>query len=100
MVDFTANWCPNCKVNSKVAIERPAVLKLIQENGVVPLLADWTDRSPMIKQALNELGFNSIPLLVIWPAEPPDAKPITLPDVLLESDVLEALKQAGPSKTR
>lgn len=100
MVDFTANWCPNCKVNSKVAIERPAVLKLIQDNRVLPLLADWTDRSPVIKQALNELGFNSIPLLVVWPAEPEGAAPIKLPDVILESQVLDALRRAGPSKTR
>jgi thiol:disulfide interchange protein len=100
MVDFTANWCPNCKVNSKVAIERPAVLKLVRENGVVPMLADWTDRSPVIKKALNELGYNSIPLLVVWPAEPEGAAPITLPDQLLERNVLDALKRAGPSKTR
>ena len=98
MVDFTANWCLNCKLNSRRAIETDAVRKLVEDNGVVPLLADWTDESPMIKKALTDLGCNSIPTLAIWPAEPPGSKPIILPDVLPESKVLDALKAAGPSK--
>ncbi len=61
MVDFTANWCPNCKANSKFTIETDAVSDLVRANGVVPLLADWTDQSPMIKRAINELGSNSHP---------------------------------------
>jgi thiol:disulfide interchange protein len=96
MVDFTANWCPNCKANSKFAIETDAVLDVVKANGVVPLLADWTDKSPAIKQALNELGRNSIPVLAIWPAE--GGKPIILSDLVSQSQVLDALKQAGPSR--
>ena len=64
----------------------------------MPLLADWTDQSPTIKKALNDLGHNSIPVLAIWPAE--GGEPIVLSDVLRESQVLDALKQAGPSKKR
>ncbi|MEN6451200.1 MAG: thioredoxin family protein [Thermoguttaceae bacterium] len=98
MVDFTADWCPNCKANSRFAIERAAVLRLVSANGVVPMLADWTDRSPTIKQTLNDLGCNSIPVLAIWPTAQTGQKPIVLQDLLKERDVLEALKQAGPSK--
>jgi thiol:disulfide interchange protein len=96
MVDFTANWCPNCKANSKWAIETDAVRDLVEANGVVPLLADWTDKSPMIKKALNDLNRNSIPLLVVWPASGGD--PIVLSDVVTQGQVLEALKTAGPSR--
>ena len=100
MVDFTADWCPNCMTNSRLAIEKEAVLELVRANGVAPLMADWTDESPMIKKALNDLGFNSIPLLAIWPAQPPEKEVILLPDLILESAVLDALKEAGPSKPR
>ena len=100
MVDFTANWCPNCKTNSKFAIETKAVGELIQANGVVPLLADWTDESPIIKKALNDLGCNSIPQLAIWPAQPSAKKVIVLSDLLRESQVLDGLNEAGPSKQR
>ncbi len=100
MVDFSANWCPTCKTNLKFAVETDAVGELIKVNEVVPMLADWTDRSPMIKQALNDLGYNSIPVLAIWPARSSQRKVIALADLLLESQVLDALKQAGPSKPR
>lgn len=95
MVDFTADWCPNCKWNSRWAIERREVLEVIQQNRVVPLLADWTDRSLEIKKALNELGANSIPVLAIWP---PEGEAVVLKDVVTKRQVLDALAKAGPSK--
>jgi thiol:disulfide interchange protein len=100
MVDFTANWCPNCKTNSKLAIETEAVAELVKANGVAPMLADWTDESPMIKKALNDLGCNSIPVLAIWPASPSQQEVIVLADLLTEGQVLDALQKAGPSKPR
>jgi len=98
MVDFTADWCLTCKANLKFAIDTKPVRELIQAHGVVPMLADWTDESPQIKQALNELGYNSIPLLVIWPADSPDGKPIVLEDLLSRQAVVDALQKAGPSR--
>jgi thiol:disulfide interchange protein len=98
MVDFSAQWCLTCKTNLKFSIETDAVYDLVKANRVVPMLADWTDQSPMIKKALNELGRNSIPVLAIWPANSQDPKPIVLSDLLTQSQVLEALKTAGPSK--
>jgi thiol:disulfide interchange protein len=97
MVDFTANWCLTCKVNLKTAINRAAVRDLIEKNGVVPMLADWTDKNDSIKQALTELNSRSIPLMAIYPADP-NADVLVLPDVLTQGDVLEALEQAGPSR--
>lgn len=99
MVDFWAKWCLTCQTNSKVAIETDAVCELIEKNQVVPMLADWTDESPTIKKALHDLGYNSIPLLAIWPAESKDAKPIILSDLISQSQVLDALEKAGPSKS-
>jgi len=100
MVDFTAKWCPNCITNSKIAIETEAVRAWVETHDVVPLLADWTDRSPTIKKALNDLGYNSIPLLAIWPAQPAQRQVIALPDLLTEKQVLDALREAGPSKSK
>ena len=96
MVDFTANWCLTCKWNLKFAIDRPRVRELLERNRVVPMLADWTDRSEMIKEQLNALGKNSIPLLVVWP---PKGEPIIKSDLLTEAQVVEALTAAGPSRS-
>jgi thiol:disulfide interchange protein len=98
MVDFSANWCLTCKTNLKFAVDTPDVAQLVEENRVVPMLADWTDKSPTIKKAINELGYNSIPLLVIWPPGEPDTSAIVLTDLLSEGQVLDALRKAGPSR--
>jgi thiol:disulfide interchange protein len=101
MVDFTADWCPTCKVNLAFAIETRRVREAIEQNRVVPLLADWTDGSAEIKQALEGLGSRSIPLLAIYPAARPGEPvpaPIVLRDLIRERDVLAALTQAGPSR--
>jgi thiol:disulfide interchange protein len=100
MVDFSADWCPTCKFNLATAIETRRVKKLVEKNRVVPLLADWTDGSPEIKQMLESLESRSIPVLAIFPGSEPGQplpEPIVLRDLLTESQVLEALEQAGPS---
>jgi thiol:disulfide interchange protein len=98
MVDFSANWCLTCKRNLRFAVDTNAVEKVVKRNRVVPMLADWTDRSDTIKKSLNELGCNSIPVLAIWPPDGPQSRPIILRDWLNESDVIGALDKAGPSK--
>jgi suppressor for copper-sensitivity B len=98
MIDFTASWCPTCKVNLAVAVNTPRVKAVVEKNGVVPLLADWSDRGPVIKAKLNELNSNSIPVLAIYPANRP-GDVIVLRDLLLESQVVQELERAGPSKT-
>ncbi|MCA9191856.1 MAG: thioredoxin family protein [Planctomycetales bacterium] len=97
MIDFTANWCVNCQVNMKLAIDRESVADLVARNDVVPMVADWTDRSAEILKKLQELESNSIPLLAIYPPTP-DAEPIVLRDLITESQLLSALESAGPSK--
>jgi thiol:disulfide interchange protein len=103
LVDFTANWCLTCQVNKVVAIDTQRVARLIKQNDVVPLLADWSDRQSPVgqqtKQMLDVLKQRSIPLLAIFPAGSPPPPPILLPDVLTEQQVLQALQQAGPSQS-
>lgn len=96
MIDFTANWCVNCQINMRVAIDRANVAEIVSANDVVPMVADWTDKSDEIGSKLRELNSNSIPLLAIFPADP-GAPPIILRDLVTESQVVEALKEAGPS---
>ena len=98
MVDFSANWCPNCKWNLAWAIDTAPVAELVDTNGVVPILADWTDYSPTIKEFLTQrLKRQSIPVLAIWPASAAYDQPIILDGTLTESQVLKALERAGPS---
>ena len=97
LVDFTADWCLTCKLNLATAIETEDVKQLIEQNKVVPLLADWTEPSDEIKSALESINRNSIPQLVIYPAGQPH-NPIVLSDLISKQQVLDAISAAGPSK--
>ena len=98
MVEFTADWCLTCQVNMVNAIETPEVKAKLDELNAVALLADWSKASPEIKKSLIELNSASIPLLAIYPAGNPD-EVIVLRDVITKSQLVEALEEAGPSKT-
>ena len=96
MVDFTAGWCPTCKWNFKWVINTRRVKALVEKNGIVAVLADWTDHNDAIKHKLDELNSISIPLLAIYPANKP-GEVIVLRDAITQKQLLSALEQAGPS---
>lgn len=101
LVDFSADWCMTCKYNLATAIETSKVKNEIERNRVVPLLADWTDGSPEIKLMLESLQSKSIPVLAVFPASRPGdqpPEPIVLRDLITETQVLSAIRDAGPSR--
>ena len=97
MVDFTAEWCLNCKLNYKMALNTEATANQLAALGAVPMIADWTEPSDLVQDALNRLQSNSIPILAIYPAGKPN-EPIILRDIVTQQEVLDALQMAGPSK--
>lgn len=92
-IDFTADWCLTCKYNERTAIDVPAVREKIQELGIVPVKADWTNSNPEITEALKQFGRVGVPFYVIYPAGRPN-EPIILPELLTESLVLSKLSEA------
>ena len=97
MVDFTADWCVNCQVNYEVALDTEATKEVIDELDVVPMIADWSDRSNTeIPAKLKELRSRSIPVLAIYPGSNPN-QPIILRDLVSQGTVLDALRAAGAS---
>ncbi|HEV3416140.1 MAG TPA: cytochrome c biogenesis protein CcdA, partial [Pirellulales bacterium] len=98
LVDFTANWCLTCQLNTKFTIDSDEVREAIKANNVAPMVADWSDYGPEIKTALVSLtASDSLPVLVVFPAGRPD-KPIILRDLLSRRQVVEALEQASQTR--
>jgi len=97
LVDFTADWCLTCKMNEKQVLNTARIESAVQLNRVVTLKADFTRQSPEIKQVLNALGSNSIPICAIFSADRP-SEPLVLPDLITKNQVIEALGMAGPSR--
>ncbi len=93
LVDFTAEWCANCHWNEFWALNTKETQELVEQNGVVPLLADFTDQSAEIKRWLAKFRQVGVPLTVIFPAGR-QTEPIVLRDVYTKGTLLSKLKEA------
>jgi len=96
-IDFTAEWCWNCKVNERTVLASEAVRRKMRELRVTAIRADWTNRNPEITRMLAKFGRSGVPFYVIFPAGRL-TEPITLPELLTPGLVIRALEEAGPSR--
>jgi thiol:disulfide interchange protein DsbD len=96
-IDFTADWCLSCKVNEKVALEKPEIADKFRHLGVTPLKADWTLKDETIARALAKYGRNSIPLYVLYTGSGDEH--VILPEIITMGMVLEALARIKPPAT-
>ena len=60
-IDFTAKWCLTCKVNEKLVLDTDDFKKLVKENNIALLLADWTKRDQTITNWLFSKGKVGVP---------------------------------------
>lgn len=81
-IDFTAAWCITCQVNKIRVLNTTVVQQMMKSQNVLLLRADWTDRDPMITEALKAYGRNSVPLYVYY-SKDGDAQ--VLPELLTTS---------------
>lgn len=81
-VYFTADWCLTCKVNERVAIERPEVTAAFDKAKVATLVGDWTRSDPVIGRFLNAQGRSGVPLYLYY--KPGVTTPEVLPQVLTQ----------------
>lgn len=66
LVDFTADWCPNCKVNEKLVLESKDVVDIFKKNNIVMMKADKTIDNTEIDNMMRKLNAASIPLLALF----------------------------------
>ncbi len=98
MIDFTADWCLNCKVVEAGVLETQAVRELIERNRVVPVQFDMTvsPKDPEAKRFVQAVRVAQ-PSLAILPARDPNRPATILRGVYTQGPVLEGLEKAGPS---
>ncbi len=98
MVDFTADWCPNCKTLELAVLNTANVKSAVLRNGVVPLVADYTDIPPELTEMLSLLKAGAVPVLAIFPAQDPN-RPIVFRDGYSTRTLIDALDKAGASQS-
>lgn len=91
-IDFTAAWCLSCQVNERIALQTDRVRAVFARENVALVKADWTNRDPVIADAIEAFGRSGVPLYVIYPASGGEAD--ILPAVLTPGIVVEAVERA------
>ncbi len=93
-VDVTADWCFTCKVNERLILDTPEVAKAFSENGVVPMRADWTNKSDEIAAFLKEHGRYGIPFYILYR---PGREPHVFSELPNKDSLVAAVREAaGP----
>jgi len=92
-IDFTAAWCITCKVNERIALADPTVIKAFADHGIAALKADWTRQDGAITRMLEANGRAGVPLYLYYrPTVSGSASPpVILPQLLTATSVLNEL---------
>jgi thiol:disulfide interchange protein len=90
MVEFTADWCPNCKYVELTVLQNNKFQDKLSDTNTQLLIADWTHKDPEITKLLNTLGSKSIPFTAVFPGND-YLQPIVLRDIYTLDTVLDVL---------
>lgn len=92
-LNFTADWCLNCKYNETV-FEDDQIIEMFRKNDVVAIKCDWTKRDEKITFLLRQYNSISVPLYVLIM----DGKTKILPNLLTKKNLIEAVEGKDETK--
>ena len=95
-IDFTADWCMNCKVLELTVLHAPEVDTLLHQKGVVTMTGDWTRRdqteeSRAVGDLLSRYGGQQVPVLMIFTLDRLD-DPIVLRGLFTKETLIKELE--------
>jgi hypothetical protein len=93
---FFAEWALKGESLRREAIERPTIIKSLEQGNFILMKADWTGGTYELSTKLQELSSGeriSIPLVAVYPAGV-DTEPIVLQDNFNEARLQQAIQQA------
>ena len=70
-IDFTAEWCLNCKINKKLVLEDSAIVKILSEKKIILMRGDWTFPDEEILNYLKKYDRYGIPFNLFFSKEYP-----------------------------
>ncbi len=66
-IDFTADWCPPCKVMKREVFSKDAVAKALE--GFIPVQVDLSDRTGPGSAVVTQYEVSAIPTFIVADAE-------------------------------
>ena len=91
VMDFTAEWCLNCKALEESVLHDRKITDLLAEEDIVPMKVDITGNNPAGKEKLKEVGSLTVPLLVIFSST---GEPLFKHDFYTVDQVWGAIREA------
>lgn len=92
VLDFTADWCINCKLLKSTQLSGETVKSVLQQDNVVAMTVDLTSNTAPGWDKLEQLGRTGIPLLAIYD---PESDEPWLSGAYTAGQVLAAIETAG-----
>jgi len=89
-LDFTADWCPTCKVLEATVMTDENVARWKNEHAIRFIKVDMTERDPEAEALLLALGSRSIPTAALFSKNAP-GKPLVLRDLFTVRQVEKIL---------
>ncbi|CAK7049849.1 MAG: Thiol:disulfide interchange protein DsbD [Desulfovibrio sp.] len=94
LIDFTADWCPTCKMVEATALRESNREAWAKEYGLVFMRVDLTHDNPEGAALLKAVGSASIPVIAVFGKGESAFSPLVLRDVVTGGQVKEALDRA------
>jgi thiol:disulfide interchange protein len=100
VMDFTAEWCLNCKALEHSVLYTRRVSELLNARGVTPIKVDITSADNVEgNQMLSRMGRATIPLLVVFAPDGEGGREVFKSDAYTPDQVLRAVEEARAGRT-
>ncbi len=94
LVEFTADWCPNCKFLEATVLSPRNLRSWRKKYGLDLIRVDLTRPNAYAQRLLEMLGSKSIPLTAIFPSGKNSSSPMVLRDLYGAQTIERALKDS------
>lgn len=91
-VDFTADWCPTCKVLEATVLTPENINRWKSDYGIAFIKVDMTERDPEAEALLQALGSMSIPTAALFTPGDKSNSPLVLRDLFTETQLENVLE--------